>query len=144
MQISGSERTSDASIDATLSGLALENADDESAISLNETFAAATTSYTASVANAVETITVTPTKSDSDASIAWLDGANATLADADDNEDGHQVALDVGANTIKVKVTAEDGSTTQTYTITVTRAAAAGAGHRTARNTTQSLAAPVP
>ena len=123
IQIVGSEASA-TSTDATLSGLALENADDSAAISLNETFAAATTSYTASVANAVETITVTPTKSDSGASIAWLDGANATLADADDNEDGHQVALSVGANTIKVKVTAEDGSTTQTYTITVTRAAA--------------------
>ena len=33
-----------------------------------------------------------------------------------------QVSLAVGANTIKVKVTAEDDTTTETYTVVVTRA----------------------
>ena len=114
------------STDATLSGLALENAADSSSISLSPTFAAGTTSYTVSVANAVETITVKPTKGDSGATIAWLDASDTTLADADGVKAGHQVALDVGANTIKVKVTAEDTTNTQTYTLTVTRAAAPG------------------
>ena len=35
---------------------------------------------------------------------------------------GRQVALAAGANTFKVKVTAEDGTTTKTYTVTVNRA----------------------
>ena len=35
----------------------------------------------------------------------------------------HQVALEVGENTIKVKVTAEDDATTETYTVVVTRQA---------------------
>ena len=47
-----------------------------------------------------------------------------TLADADPNTPGHQVALAPGENTIntiKVRVTAEDGATTRTYTLAVTR-----------------------
>ena len=43
------------------------------------------------------------------------------MADADANTDGHQVALEVGANTIKVQVTAEDTTTLRTYTLVVTR-----------------------
>ena len=35
---------------------------------------------------------------------------------------GRQVALEAGGNTFKVKVTAEDGTTTKTYTVTVNRA----------------------
>ena len=44
------------------------------------------------------------------------------IADADGVEDGHQVALAVGQNVIKVRVTSQDGSMTRTYTVTVTRA----------------------
>ena len=44
-----------------------------------------------------------------------------TLADAG-TAAGQQVVLAVGANVIKVKVTAEDGTTTRTYTVTATRA----------------------
>ena len=46
------------------------------------------------------------------------------LTDADTNTTGFQVDLSPGANTIKVKVTAEDGATTDTYTVVVTRATA--------------------
>ena len=44
-----------------------------------------------------------------------------TLADADGNAAGHQVDLALGENTIKIKVTAEDGATTRTYTLVATR-----------------------
>ena len=44
------------------------------------------------------------------------------LTDADLNKAGFQAALAAGANTIKVKVTAEDGITTDTYTAVVMRA----------------------
>ncbi len=67
---------------------------------------------------------MTPTKSDTDASVEYLDASDATITDADGMTTGQQVALDVGANTIKVKVTAEDAMTTQTYTVTVNRAMA--------------------
>ena len=43
-----------------------------------------------------------------------------TLADNDTSAPGQQVALNVGDNVIKVKVTAEDG-TTKTYAVTVNR-----------------------
>ena len=112
-----------ASTDATLSALALENAADDSAISLNETFVSTTTSYTADVVNGIDEITIDPTVNESNATFVFLDGSDATLTDADTNKTGQQVTLAVGANTIKVKVTAEDDSTTETYTVTVTRAA---------------------
>ena len=73
------------------------------------------------VANDVETLTFTATKSDDGASVAYLDSDGNTLDDADTTEDGFQVALAVGANAITVRVTAENG-TTQDYTVTVTRA----------------------
>ena len=108
------------STDATLNGLALKNAADNSAIDLNETFATGTKSYTADVLNAVTTITVKP-KSDHNATFAYLNASDTVLTDADLNTTGFQAALAVGANTIKVKVTAEDGNTTDTYTVVVTR-----------------------
>ena len=49
------------------------------------------------------------------------DGSDAAITDADGTATGQQVALVVGANTIKVKVTAEDATTTETYTVVVTR-----------------------
>ena len=96
------------SSDATLSDLTLSGVD-------FGTFASATASYTASVANSVSQTTVTPTLNHSGASyVIKLDG----VTDADG-----VVSLSVGSNVITVEVTAEDDSTTQTYTVTVTRAA---------------------
>ena len=111
------------SADATLSGLALKDASDDSAIDLNETFAAPTKSYTAGVANDVDEITVEPT-SDHNATFAYLNALDTALTDADTLKTGFQAALAVGANTVKVKVTAEDGNADDTYIVVVTRAAA--------------------
>ena len=72
----------------------------------------------------MSSITVTPTPTDSSATVAFQDGNDAALTDAD-SAAGHQANLSVGANTIKVRVTAEDTATEQTYTVTVTREAAA-------------------
>ena len=113
------------STDATLSALAIKNAADAAAIAIDPAFDPATTAYTASVGNAVDEITVEPTLSDSGATFDYLDDTGSTIADADDQKDGHQVSLSVGANTIKVAVTAEDDTTTQTYTVAVTRNALA-------------------
>ena len=76
-------------------------------------FASATTTYTASVANDVASTTVTATPAT---------GATATItpADADAGTAGHQVTLDEGANPISIAVTGA-GMTPRTYTVRVTR-----------------------
>ena len=65
-------------------------------------------------------VTVTATATDSSATVEILDDEDTAIADAD-TRTGHQVSLAVGHNTIKARVTAEDGST-EIYTIFVTRA----------------------
>ena len=106
----------------TLSALALTNAADSTAVALNETFAAATTAYTANAGNAVSQITVAPTTTDAGASFDILDDTDTSIADADTTAAGRQVDLPVGAKEIRIKVTSADTTRTRTYTVTVTRA----------------------
>ena len=106
------------STDATLSALSVTGGGSE----LVTNFASDTYAYYASAAKGVGQVTVTLEKSDSDATVEYLDSSDAALPDADSTADGHQVTLVVGNTVIKVKVTAEDGTTTQTYTVTVTLA----------------------
>ena len=117
-------RVTGTSTDATLSALTLEDASDNSAITISPVFAAGTTSYTASVDNDVDEIAITPTVNESNATVEYLDISDTAITDADGVKTGHQVSLDVGANTIKVQVTAADANTPpQTYTVMVTRVA---------------------
>jgi gliding motility-associated-like protein len=88
---------------------------------LTPAFATGTTSYTASVGNAVTAITLTPTTSDVNATVT-VNGTAVTSGTA-----SGAIALNVGANTITTIVTAQDGSTTNTYTVTITRSGAANA-----------------
>ena len=81
----------------------------------------ATENYTASVAKSVARITVTPTASQTAATVAYLNAGNAALGDADPATAGQQADLTSGENTIRVKVTAPDGATAKTYTVVVTR-----------------------
>ena len=111
----------DTSSDATLSALALENASDDSGVTLNEMFASTTTFYTADVANDVDKVTIKPTLSDSNAAYVFLDDSDAELTDSDTTKDNFQVALAEGLNTIKVKVTAENDMSIEIYTVVVTR-----------------------
>ena len=71
--------------------------------------------------NSVDEITVLPTVNDSNATYEIQDGDGTALTDEVSGTPGFQVAIDEGENTVKVEVTAEDGSTILTYTITVTR-----------------------
>ncbi|MFT3794044.1 cadherin-like beta sandwich domain-containing protein [Flavobacterium sp.] len=87
---------------------------------LNPGFAAATTSYTATVTNATTSITVTPTVADATASVT----VNAVVVSS--GAPSGSIALAVGPNVIATVVTAQDG-TQKTYTITVTRAASSNA-----------------
>ena len=123
IRINGTVKAGAGATDADLTGLALKNAADDSAVTLSPGFATARKSYTASVANDAAAVTVEPVQSDSNATVAYLNASDMALTDADLNKTGFQVALAEGANTIKVKVTAEDGNTTDTYTVVVTRAA---------------------
>ena len=103
--------------DATLSALSVSGAP------LTPAFAAATTNYHAVVANSVNQVTITETTSETAATVEYLDGSDATLTDADTTTAGLQVNLSVGANIVKVKVTAPNGTTTKTYTVNVVRGA---------------------
>ena len=106
--------------DATLTGLKVH--DGSSNLTLTPPFASSTLAYSASVGNAVDEVTVTVTKNHARAAITFFDGDDNVLVDEDALAGGFQVAsVAVGPNTIKVKVTAEDGTTTRTYTVTVTQ-----------------------
>ena len=111
------------STDATLNALALSDASDNLDIPLSPDFASGTMIYMASVRNRVDKITIAPTRNNNGARVAYLDGSDMPIPDAD-TKSGQQVSLEVGANTIEVQVTAEDTTTTLTYTVTVTRAPA--------------------
>ncbi len=88
---------------------------------LNPSFSSATVSYTASVTNATSSVTVTPTKTDANASIQVRVNAGAYASVSSGIASG-ALSLNVGSNSIDVKVTAQDGTTIKIYTITVTRA----------------------
>ncbi|MFC9775362.1 cadherin-like beta sandwich domain-containing protein [Paenibacillus chitinolyticus] len=98
---------------ADLSSLSL------SAGTLTPAYAPGTTTYTVNVANAVNTVDVTPATADSTASVK-VDGKPVTSGTAS------AVSLNVGSNTVEVQVTAQNGSV-KTYTLTITRAASGNA-----------------
>ena len=88
---------------------------------LSPTFAAATTSYDVTVANNATQVYFTAVTAHSGATLDYLDASDTTLTDADTNVSGFQHNIIVGANVVKLKVTAEDTTTTKTYTFTVIR-----------------------
>ena len=92
--------------DASLNSLSLGS------LSLSPAFAGATTTYTASTTNATNVVTAVP----ADASAAVKVTVNDKQID-----NGSAATWNAGSNTVKVVVTAEDGTTTKTYTVTVTK-----------------------
>ena len=103
--------------DASLSGLSL------SAGWMWPAFSSGVMTYDASVGYSVERVTVTAAKNHSSATVAFLDGDEMPLTDADTAAEGQQVDLSVGDTVVKVKVTAQDTTTVETYTVTITRPA---------------------
>ena len=118
IQISG---TANESSDATLSGLVLQDASDDSVLTLYPTFDSATLEYSKVVAYGMHEATIIPTLNDSNASYEIQDGDGTALTDADTTQDDFQVSIGRGINTIKVAVTAQDDTTIQTYTVKVNR-----------------------
>ncbi len=89
------------------------------------TFGATTTTYTASVANDQTHVKLTPTVADTGKATVGVRKGNAgSFTPVTSGSASSAIALDVGANTLVVRVTAEDTTTTKDYTVTVTRRAA--------------------
>jgi len=118
----GSAETGNVTVDtrsnnADLSALTLSSG------TLAPAFASGTTSYTAALANAVSSLTVTPTCAEANATIeARVNGGSFTPVTS--GSPSGSLALNVGSNTIDIRVTAQAGNT-KTYTVTVTRDKAA-------------------
>ena len=82
------------------------------------TFAPGTTEYAATVGNTVTHVKLTATAGEPGATLTV--GTGSPLAAVADGTASGAIPLSVGANALKVEVTAEDGTVT-TYTVTVTR-----------------------
>ena len=87
---------------------------------LRPTFSSDTDIYGVAVPNAVEFVTISPTLSDSSATVAYEDEDSGTLADADLVAPGHQVSVPEGTFVIKIKIT-KMGVLSITYTVVVER-----------------------
>ena len=87
---------------------------------LRPTFSSDTDIYGVAVPNAVEFVTISPTLSDSSATVAYEDEDSGTLADADQNAMGHQVSVPEGTFVINIKIT-KMGVLSITYTVVVER-----------------------
>src|SRR3989339_1423478 len=99
-----------ASDDATLNTFTISSG------TLSPSFASGTITYTASVANNVTSITVTPTASQGSSATITVNAVSVNSGSASGS-----ISLDVGENIITTIVTAPDTTTTKTYTTTVTR-----------------------
>ena len=108
-------RGREVSNNANLSALALEKPLGGDAIELDQTFSASKNNYTASVSNRQSVVKLTATQSHSGATVAIEDDDNTNSP----NE--ARLSLDVGSNTLRVTVTAENGRE-KNYRVVVTRA----------------------
>ena len=117
-------QSSDADLSALTASTSTSASGTFTALTLSpSTFAADTTAYTASVANARTHVKLTPTVNESNATVGVRKGTTGNFATVASGSASAAIALDVGSNAITVRVTAQD-STTKDYTVTVTRAAA--------------------
>lgn len=87
------------------------------AAKLSPAFAAATTTYTATTTNSSNAINAIP--ADAGATIEITNTHDTDQTDTYDN--GAAIQWAAGENTVKVKVTAANGTANQTYTVTVTK-----------------------
>lgn len=109
--------SSNCTINSSLSSLTISSG------SLSPAFSSGTTSYSASVSHITNNITVTPTvPATSTVQVKVNSGSYASVTSGSASG---SLNLNVGSNTISVRVTGEDGATTTTYTVTVCRAATA-------------------
>ncbi len=105
-------REAQANDDASLSGLVISSG------TLTPSFDSNVYNYTAEVGFATNSITVTPTLSDTNATVTVNGNLTASSVAS------VAIALNEGSNNIALEVLAEDGSTAETYEIVVTRESA--------------------
>ena len=118
---SGSSRSSDARLSALAAGSATSATGTFQALTLTPSaFSAATTEYTASVANDRTHVKLTPTVNETNATVK-VGKQGTTLSPVTSGTASASIALNVGANAITVRVTAQDGTAMKDYTVTVTR-----------------------
>ncbi len=122
--VDGAATSTGGTFTATLSNNADLSSLTSSKGTLSPAFDSATISYAAIVANSNASITVTPTSSDANAILAVRINAG-TYATVSSSSPSASLPLNVGSNTINVRVTAQDGVTQKIYTVTVTRLASA-------------------
>ena len=104
---------------------------------LSPTFDSTVIGYTASVSNATSSITATPTRSEPNATIEIrINGGSYSSVNS--GTASGSLALNVGSNSIEIRVTAQDGTTQKTYTVAVTRAAASLSNNANLSNLTLS------
>jgi uncharacterized repeat protein (TIGR02059 family) len=101
--------------DASLTSLSISSG------TLSPDFASATTSYTATVAHTVSSITATPTAVKSNATYKTNVNSAGLSSAINSGTTSGSLALNYGSNTILIVVTDVNGTTTKTYTLTVTR-----------------------
>jgi len=94
-----------------------------SSVTLSPAFAASTTAYDATVGSGVDSITVTATSAASSATIETrLNGSS--WSEIPSGTPSSTLNIEVGSNTIEIRVTAEDGTTTKIYSVSLYRLSA--------------------
>ena len=114
--------SADASSDAKLSALAIP-LNEEGVGALSPAFKPDVKNYTALVATTHMDLAVTPTITPDAASTFVITSDRTSDFTTGANASATTVPLSVGANVIRIKVTAQNLEKTETYTLTVTRAA---------------------
>ena len=121
MRLRGTVRIGSSS-DASLSGLRFHVAGTSTGISLNETFAAGTTAYTADVERHITRLTVTPSLGTTVGTLRYLDTNDMVLTDAQSSTPyTHEIALGDSNTVVKIEVTAENGVDKKVYTVTFSK-----------------------
>ena len=121
IEISGVDTTESA--DANLSDLLIDDGIERFITFYSPRFNRSMTAYSVDAAYMVDQLTINGIPSNSvGTTVVYLNENDQELSDADTENEGFQINLAVGDNTIKVKVTAGDRSTTRNYTLEVTRA----------------------
>ena len=117
------------SSDATLSSLeVIPSPLTGTAAALNPTFSPEITDYTLTVENEHTTAEIYAASDDGNSTIEFLDKDDTTIPPGGTDVGAAWIvpSLDVGDNIFKIKVTAEDTTTTKTYQVTITRSEPAG------------------